>query len=104
MIEEIFLETITPTPLYVFIPFSDMNLPKDVLIYSDTSKDPVLHISKIELSKSKLLKNLLSTLNFCDGCQEPTSIIIADEERQTVVSTFSHLSPKTGLSIFQGNS
>ena len=80
-----------------------MNLPKDVLIYSDTLKDPVLHISKVELSKSKFLKNLISNLNFCDGCPSEISIIIADEERQTVESTFSHISSKTGLSIVQGN-
>ena len=60
-------------------------------------------MSKIELSKSKLLTELISALNICDGCQEPISIIIAEEEKQTVESAFSHLSTKTGLSIVQGN-
>ena len=74
-----------------------MSLPKNISIYSDTSKEPVLHISKIELSKSKLLQDLLSTLDICDGCQEPISIIIAEEEKETITAAFSHPPSKSSL-------
>ena len=69
-----------------------MLFPKEVNIYVEGSGDPVFELSKIELAKSDLLRKLLSSLNICDGCSQPLSIIIADEEKQTVVSTFGQLS------------
>ena len=55
-------------------------------------------MSKIELSKSKFLTGLVSSLNFCDGCLQPVSIIIVGEEKQTVVASLSQLKAKYGPS------
>ena len=71
-----------------------MLFPKEVNIYVEGSGDPVLELSKIELAKSDLLRKLLLSLNICDGCSQPLSIIIAGEEKQTVVSTFAQMSPQ----------
>ena len=51
----------------------------EVLIYVDSVKEPVFQMSKIELSKSKFLTGLVSSLNFCDSCLQPVSIIIVGE-------------------------
>ena len=56
-------------------------------------------MSKIELSKSKLMAGLMTSVNFCDGCSQPVSIIITGEDKQTVVSSLSQLKAKAGLSI-----
>ena len=69
-----------------------MPFPKEVNIYVDGSDDPVFDLSKIELAKSGQLRKLVSSLNICDGCSQPLSIIIAGEEKKTVVSTFGQLS------------
>ena len=64
---------------------------------------PILGISKLELLKSNLFRNLLGGLNICDGCQEPVSIIIDGEDKDTVVQTFAQLSAvKPGLTIIKG--
>ena len=71
-----------------------MPLLKEVNIYVEGSDEPVFELSKIELAKSDLLRNFVSSLNLCDGCSQPVSIIIAGEEKQTVVLTFAQLSPQ----------
>ena len=77
---------------------SKMLLPKEVNIYVEGSDDPVFELSKLELAKSDFLRKLVSSLNICDGCSQPLSIIIVGEEKQTVVSTFGQLSAQeTGL-------
>ena len=75
---------------------------EEVLIYVDSVKGPVFQMSKIELSKSKFLAGLVTSLNFCDGCSQPVFIIITGEEKQTVVSSLSQLTAKSGLSIITG--
>ena len=77
---------------------------EEVLIFTDSSKEPVFQMSKMELSKSRFLTKLVNSLNFCDGCREPVTIFISGEEKQTVVSSLSQLSAKkSGLSIIVGN-
>ena len=82
---------------------SKMPFPKEINIYVEGTDDPVFELSKIELAKSDLLRKLVSSLNLCDGCSQPLSIIIAREEKQTVVWTFGQLSAQeTGLDNFKG--
>ena len=76
-----------------------MIVTEDVLVYVDSVKEPVIQMSKIELSKSKLMAGLMTSLNICDGCSQPVSIIITGEEKQTVVSSLSQIKAKAGLSI-----
>lgn len=77
-----------------------------VNIYCQNTRDPVFTISSLELSaKSCVLRKLLLGINTCDACQEPLSVIFAEEEVGTVVSAMSqmaHFKKKTGLTIIQG--
>ena len=80
----------------------------DVNIYcSHQSKEPVFTISCLEFAaKSPAIRSILHTINVCDGCQTPVSIIFAEEDRHTVVAAMSqmtHFKKSSSLSIIQGN-
>jgi len=62
-------------------------------------KDPVMSISLLELTRIKFVNQILKSLNFCDSCLEPVSIIFADEESLTVKSVIKSLMNKSGFSI-----
>ena len=55
----------------------------------------------MELSGSRLLGNLLRSLKLCDLCQCNISLIIDEEEKDTIVSTLSQLTVGKGLTIIQ---
>ena len=78
----------------------------DVNIYcGQDTKVPVFTISCLELAaKCPMIKKLLLSLNMCDGCQSPVSIIFAEEDRDTVVAVMSQMThfKKTSLSIIHG--
>ena len=78
----------------------------DVNIFSGQSKEPVFTISSLELAaKSPIFRNLLKTINICDGCQSPVSIIFADEDKHTVVTAMSqmtHFKKNSSLLFIQG--
>ena len=84
---------------------NNMIFSKEVKIYTDTSKEPVLEISRIELAKSKLFAQLMGSINICDGCNESICMIIAGEEGQTLVATFNELyaKKKKGVFIIEGS-
>ena len=65
-------------------------------------KDPVMSISLLELTRIKFVNQILKSLNFCDSCLEPVSIIFADEESLTVKSVIQSLMNKSGFSIITG--
>ena len=78
----------------------------DIAIYC--GQDPVFTISCLEVSaKSPLIRQLLRTLNLCDGCDgcnSQLSIIFAEEDRDTVVAAMSQMThfKKNGLTIIRG--
>ena len=78
------------------------NLYNDVNIYCGTDKDPVLSVSMIELIRSEMFLKLFQSLNICDGCRDPVSVIIAGELEDVFSAAFSKLSRKSGVSIIQG--
>ena len=58
--------------------------------------------SLLEMMGSRVLAELLQSLKICDSCTNPISIIIDDEEKDTIISTLSPLSVgKKGLNIIQ---
>lgn len=75
---------------------------KDVHIYVSSETKPVLMTSKLKLTESVVLKPLMQSLNICDGCQEPISIIIPDEDKNVVLAAFSKYFKTSGVSIIQG--
>ena len=78
----------------------------DVNIFSGQSKEPVFTISSLELAaKSPVIRNLLKTINICDGCHGLMSIIFADEDKhtlETALSQMTHFKKSGSLSIIQG--
>ena len=79
-----------------------MDLFHDVNIYAGAD-GYVMSVSKLELIKSNLFKNILSCLNICDGCSEPLKIIFPDEDRDVVFAAFSEVTWKPGLTIIRDN-
>ena len=76
---------------------------KDVAIFAGGGHNiPVLRAFKIELTKSKIFQDLFKTLNICDGCKEPLSIIIDGETRADILAAFSKVTQQSGVSIIQG--
>lgn len=78
------------------------HLYNDVNVYCGTIKDPILSLSKIELIGGKVFHELFQSLNFCDGCRDPVSVIIDGEQEDVVSAAFSNLSRKSGVSIIKG--
>lgn len=76
---------------------------KDVVIYSCMSKQPIVKANIIELIKSPYLSKILKSLNICDGCKEPVSIIIEGETEANIMAAFNQVTRQTGLIIIQGN-
>ena len=75
---------------------------RDVTIYAD--KDPVLRTSRLTLGgHSKLLASLLRSLSVCDGCDASLSIIIAEEDRDTVRAALSKVVSVSGVTVIKGN-
>ena len=77
----------------------------DVNIYCGQTKNPVFNISCLELTaKSPVIRKLLNSLNICDGCRDPVSIIFPDEDCATVVAVMSQMThfKKGGLLIIEG--
>ena len=63
---------------------------RDVAIYASSDKDPVLRTSRLALGgHSSLLASLLRSLKVCDRCEASLSIIIAEEDRDTVRTALS---------------
>ena len=81
-----------------------MDLSRDVHVFVTGRKDPLLATSRIELSTaSSMMRDIFLGLKVCDGCKEPMSIIIADEEEKVVTAAFSKvLRKRGGLTIIQG--
>ena len=69
-----------------------MNCDKNVQVYVENGVVPVFEGTKMEMSMSPVLADLMTSINVCDLCPEPLTLIFADEEQQTVVSTLSQLS------------
>ena len=80
-----------------------MNFEKNVQVYVENSLAPVFEGTKMEMSKSPVLVDLMTSINVCDLCPEPITLIFADEEQQTVVSTLSQLSITPEVEIFTNN-
>ena len=84
------------------LPIMNTNI---INVYSGLTKEPVFSISIIEVAaKSPVIRNILNTLTFCDGCRDPISIIFPDDDSETVIQgmgQFAHFK-KRGLSIIQG--
>ena len=75
---------------------------RDVTIYAD--KDPVLRTSRLTLGgHSKLLASLLRSLSVCDGCDASLSIIIAEEDRDTVRAALSKVVSVSGMTVIKGD-
>ena len=68
-----------------------MNFEKNVQVYVENGVVPVFEGTKMEMSMSPVLADLMTSINVCDLCPEPLTLIFADEEQQTVVSTLSQL-------------
>ena len=79
-----------------------MDLFHDVNIYAGAD-GYVMSVSKLELIKSNLFKNILAGLNICDGCSEPLKIIFPDEDRDVVFAAFSEVTWKPGVTIIRDN-
>ena len=80
-----------------------MNSQKDVKVFVDNCVDPVFEGTKLELSKSPVLADVMSSLNVCALCNESVCIIFAEEDWYTVVSTLDQLSVTPKEKIYQNN-
>ena len=77
----------------------------NVDIYIDNEQDPVVRMQIMDLLKHKhsVIYDVISSLNICDGCSAPVSIIITEEDRITVNTVMmSIMSQKRGFTIIQG--
>ena len=69
----------------------EMNNFQDVRIFSGTK--PVTTASRLGIAANiPFLRDVLSSQNLCDGCQENTSLVFAEEDEETLRETFDHLS------------
>ena len=60
-------------------------------------------LSWVELARSQFLANLVKSLHICDLCLgSQVNIIVDEEDEDTIVSTFSQLSFRSGLNIIKG--
>jgi len=59
--------------------------------------------TKLELSKSPVLADVMSSLNVCTLCTEPVCIIFAEEDRYTVESTLDQLSVTPKEEVYLNN-
>ena len=75
---------------------------KDVDIYSGSGKIPVLKANKIELIKSQIFRDILKSLNICDGCRDPVSIIVDGETEVDIFAALCKVTHQTGVSIIRG--
>ena len=81
--------------------FHDVNI-HGATFYPGTSvRQPIMMTTRLELAaRSSLLAELLAGLQLCDGCRDPVTIIIAEEEASTVAAVLG--SSNTAVSIIQG--
>lgn len=61
-----------------------------------------MSVSRLELIRSDLFLKVFKSMNICDGCRDPVSVIIDVEQEDVVSAAFSKLSRKSGVSIIQG--
>ena len=82
--------------------FHDVNI-HGATFYPGTSvRQPIMMTTRLELaSRSSLLAELLAGLQLCDGCRDPVTIIVAEEEASTVAAVLG--SSNTAVSIIQGD-
>ena len=71
----------------------------DVSVYIEGSNQPILANGFILAAHSQLFANVLSVLNFCDGCTENKVVIITGEDKETVEQVFQYLHNTTENSI-----
>ena len=75
----------------------------DVYLYVGGSKEPILANGLILAAYSRLFANILSLLNFCDGCEERKCVILADEDKDIVEKTVKYLHMKGDKDISDVN-
>ena len=64
----------------------------------------MLRTSRLALGGySSLLASLLRSLKVCDGCEASLSIIIAEEDRDTVRTALSKVVSVSGMTVIKGN-
>ena len=71
----------------------------DVSVYIEGSNQPILANGFILAAHSQLFANVLSVLNFCDGCTENKVVIIAGEDKETVEQVLQYLHNTTEKNI-----
>ena len=82
---------------YVDLPIMEVN------IYDSVGGRPCFKSSLLELTRSRLLTDVIRSLSLCDLCKDPVSIIIDEEEKDTIISTFIRLSiQKESVTIIRG--
>ena len=77
----------------------------DVHVFAGLSSQPSVTISRLELMvTSPMLSRLMSSLTFCDGCRDPVTFIIAEEEESVVTAAFTNKKAKkaTRRSVVSG--
>ena len=62
----------------------------------------VMSVSKLELVKSQLFKNIFGDMNICDTCTEPMAITLADESSEVIKAALHEVTWRPGLTIIQG--
>ena len=77
-------------------------LHNDVNIFYSGRKEPIMSVSRLELIRSDMFLKVFKSLNICDGCRDPISVIIEGEQEDVISAAFSKLSRKSGVSIIQG--
>ena len=81
----------------------------DICIYRGDAQLSIT-ASRLEVgAKSPVLLDLLSSLNFCDGCKEPATLIFPQEDEgedtlKEVFKRLSHFRRGRGFSILQNQS
>ena len=71
----------------------------DVSVYIEGSNQPILANGFILAAHSQLFANVLSMLNFCDGCTENKVVIITGEDKETVEQVLQYLHKKSENSM-----
>ena len=82
--------------------FHDVNIHGTTFYPGTSVRQPIVMSTRLELAaRSSLLAELLAGLQLCDGCRDPVTIIIAEEEASTVAAVLG--SSNTAVSIIQGD-
>jgi hypothetical protein len=63
----------------------------DIEVYVEGAKEPILASGLFLAAHSKLFAELLSSMNFCDGCPEKKCIIITGEDKDIVKHTLNYV-------------